>query len=133
MTNFAIICSAKKFQGNLEVSDVLITYLINSQGRPGSDVHIGPSHSNYCQIINCSDMTYFAIICSINKFQTNLEVSEVLITHFTNMGKARVMLHIGASHSNNCHITLQLFGCDTFLNNLQHKETSKQIWRYQRY
>ena len=29
------------------------------------------------------------------------EVSEVLITHVTNRGKARVMLHIGAGHTNN--------------------------------
>ena len=39
----------------------------------------------------------------------NLEVSEVLITHVTNKGKARVMLHIGASHSNNHQIILKLF------------------------
>ena len=31
----------------------------------------------------------------------NLEVSEVLITHVTYRGKARVMLHIGAGQSNN--------------------------------
>ena len=47
-------------------------------------------------------MTYCATICSTKKFQANLEVSEVLITWVTNTGKARVMLHIGAGHSNNC-------------------------------
>ena len=35
------------------------------------------------------------------QFQANLEVSEVLISYITNSGKARVMLHIGAGHSNN--------------------------------
>ena len=49
-------------------------------------------------------MTYFAIIYSTHKFKVNLEVSEVLITHATNRGKARVMLHIGAGHSNNHQI-----------------------------
>ena len=47
-------------------------------------------------------MTYFAIICSTRKFQANFELSEVLITYITNRGKARVMLQIGAGHSNNC-------------------------------
>ena len=32
------------------------------------------------------------------------------------------MLHIRAGHSNNCQIMLQLFGCDKFCNNLQHKK-----------
>ena len=47
-------------------------------------------------------MTYFAIIAAHKQFQTNLEVSEVLITYVTNRWKATVMLHIGADHSNNC-------------------------------
>ena len=63
----------------------------------------------------------------------HLEVSEVLITYITNRGKAKVMLHIGAGHSNNCQIILKLFGYDIFCNNLQHKNNFKQIWRYQRY
>ena len=54
-------------------------------------------------------MTYFAIICSAKKFKMNLEVSEVLVTYDTYRGKARVMLHIGASHSNNHQIILKLF------------------------
>ena len=59
----------------------------------------------------------------------HLEVSEVLITYVTNRGKpkARVMLHIGAGHSNNCQIRLKLFGYDIFCNNLQHKNNFKQI------
>ena len=66
-------------------------------------------------------MTYFAIICR-KKCETNLEVSEVLITYVTNRGKARLMLHMGAGHSNNCQIILKLFGYDIFCNNLQHKK-----------
>ena len=42
----------------------------------------------------------------------NLEVSEVLITHVTYKGKARVMLYIGAGQSNNHQIILELFGYD---------------------
>ena len=67
-------------------------------------------------------MTYFAIICSAKKFKVNLEVSEVLITHVTYRGKARVMLHIGAGQSNNHQIILKLFGYDIFCNNLQLKK-----------
>ena len=32
-----------------------------------------------------------------------------------------MMLHIGAGHSNNCHMILNLFGYDIFCNNLQEK------------
>ena len=32
------------------------------------------------------------------------------------------MLHIGVGHSNNYEIILELFGYDTFWNNLQHKK-----------
>ena len=67
-------------------------------------------------------MTYFAIICITKKFQANLEVSEVLIAYVTNRGKAKVMLHVGTGHSNNCQITLKLFRYDIFCNNLQHKK-----------
>ena len=67
------------------------------------------------------------------QFHANLEVSKVLITYVTNRGKAGVMLHIGAGHSNNCQIILKLFGYDIFSNNLQHKNDFMQIWRYQRY
>ena len=55
----------------------------------------------------------------------NLEVSEVLITQVTYRGKARVMLHIGASQSNNHQIILKLFGYDIFCNNLQCKKKFK--------
>ena len=52
----------------------------------------------------------------------HLEVSEVLITYVTNRGKARVTLHIGAGHSNNCQIILKLFRYDIFWNNLRQKK-----------
>ena len=51
----------------------------------------------------------------------NLEVSEVLITHVTYRGKARVMLHIGAGQSNDLQIILKLLGYDIFCNNLKRK------------
>ena len=55
----------------------------------------------------------------------NLEVSEVLITYVTNRGKGEVMLHIGAGHSNNYQIILELVGYDIFCNNLQLKKIFK--------
>ena len=67
-------------------------------------------------------MTYFAIICSAKKFKVNLEVSEVLITHVTYSGKARVLLHMGAGQSNNHQVILKLLGYDIFCNNLQCKK-----------
>ena len=50
------------------------------------------------------------------KFKVNLELSEVLITHVTYKGKARVMLHIGAGQSNNHQIILKSLGYDIFCN-----------------
>ena len=56
-----------------------------------------------------------------------MEVSEVLITYTTNKGKARVMLHIGAGHSNNCQIILKLFRYDILCNTLKYKKTSSKF------
>ena len=78
-------------------------------------------------------MKYFAMIFSKKQFQANLEVSQVLITYVTNRGKARVMSHIGAGHTNNSQIIPNLFGYDIFCNDLQQKNNFKQIWRYHRY
>ena len=78
-------------------------------------------------------MRYFALIFSKKQFQANLEVSEVLITYVTNRGKARVMLHIGAGHTNNSQIIRNLFGYDIFCNDFVAKNNFKQIWRYERY
>ena len=72
-------------------------------------------------------MTYFAIICSIKKFQENFELSEVLITYVTHSVKARVMFQIGAGHGNKCKIILKLFESDIFGNNLQHKKIQAQL------
>ena len=92
-------------------------------------LHIGTGHGNNCQTILqlFGYDNYFAIICSCKKFQANLEVSEVLITYVTNRGKARVMLHIGAGHGNNCQIIFRLFGYDIICNNLQHKKVSNNL------
>ena len=56
----------------------------------------------------------FLTMCSLRR-----PVSEVLISHVTNRGKVRVILHIGAGHMNNCQIILKLFGYDIIWNNLQ--------------
>ena len=89
-----------------------------------------PRHSLFFFSLDLGDMTYFAIICSTQKIQVNLEV---FITYVTNRGKARVMLHIEAGHSNNCQIILKLFRYDIFCIYLWHKGNLKEIWRYQRH
>ena len=50
MTYFAIISSAKKFKVNLEVSEVLITYVAN-RGKAEVTLYIGAGQSNKYQII----------------------------------------------------------------------------------
>ena len=50
MTYFAIICGAKIFKVNLEVSEVLITYVTN-RGKDEVMLHIGAGQSNKYQII----------------------------------------------------------------------------------
>ena len=72
-------------------------------------------------------MTYFGIVYRTKKFQANLKVSEVLITYVRNRGKVRVMLHIGAGHSNNYQIILKSFGYDIFCNNLHDKNISSKF------
>ena len=107
---------------------------VTSRGKARVMFHTGAGHINNCQII--LKLFGYDIFCNNlqqKEFEANLQVSEVLITYVTNKGKARVMLHIGAGHRNNCQIILKLFGYDIFCNNLQHKNNSKQIWRYQRY
>ena len=44
MTYFAIICSTKKFEANLEVSEVLIAYITN-RGKARVMLHTGAGHS----------------------------------------------------------------------------------------
>ena len=51
---YEIFCNnllQKKFQANLEVSDVLITNVTN-RGNARAMLHIGAGHSHYCQIIH---------------------------------------------------------------------------------
>ena len=132
MTYFAIFFSTRKFQANLEVSEVLITYVTN-RGKARVMLQIGTGHSNNCQImLKLFGYHMFCNNLQHKKFQANFEVSKVLITYVINRGKARVMLHIGAGHSNNCQIICKFFVYDIFCNNLQEKKFM-QILRYQRY
>ena len=50
MTYFAIICSTKKFQANLEVPEVLIIYVTN-RGKARVMLHIGVGQSNNCLMV----------------------------------------------------------------------------------
>ena len=50
MTHFAIICSAKKFSSEFEVSKVLITH-VTYRGKARVMLHIGVGQSNKNQII----------------------------------------------------------------------------------
>ena len=108
-------------QANLEVSEVLITYVTN-RGKAGVMLHIGAGHSNNCQII--LKLVRYDIFCNNlqhKKISSKFEGIRGINHLRTNRGKARVMLHIEAGHSNNCQIVLKLFGSDIFSNNLQHK------------
>ena len=88
--------------------------------------HIVAGYSNNCQIIlKLFGYDIFWNTLQHKKISSKFEVSEVLITSITNRGKARVMLHIRAGHSNNYQIMLNLFGYDIFCNNLQHKKNFK--------
>ena len=56
-----------------------------------------------------------------------MELSELLITYVTNGGKARMMLHIGAGHSNKCQIIRKFFVYDIFCNNFQEKKCQADL------
>ena len=89
-------------------------------------LQIEGGHSNNCQtILKLFGYDIFCYNCSTKDFQENLKVSEVLITYITNRGKASMMLHIGAGHSNSCQIILELFKYDIFCYNMQHKKNFK--------
>ena len=84
-----------------------IDHFVKNRGKARVMLQIGAGHSNNCQV----KLKLFGYDIQI-PFQANLEVSEVLITYVTNGGgggEARVMLHIGEGHSNNCQIILKLF------------------------
>ena len=79
----------KKYKANLEISEVLITYITN-MGEARVTFHIRAGHSNInCQIIlklfgcdsRCKKLQHK------RKLKANLEVSEVLITYVTNRGR----------------------------------------------
>ena len=111
-----------------------INHLRYKQGKARVMLDIGAGHTNNSQII--PKLFGYDIFCKDlqqKQFQANLEVSEVLISYFTNRGKARVMLHTGAGHTNNSQIIPKLFGYDIFCNDLQQENNFKQIWRHQRY
>ena len=99
-----------------------IDHFVKNRGKARVMLQIGAGHSNNCQV----KLKLFGYNIQI-QFQANLEVSEALIIYVTNRGEARrrVMLHIGAGHSNNCQIILKLFGYDIFCNNLQQKISRK--------
>ena len=126
MPIFSTFGTVKQFSD--QQTDYVLTFgkclYITKMGKARVMLHIGVGHSNNCQII--LKLYQYDIFCNnlqhTKKFQTNLEVSEVLISYITNRGKAMVMLHVGAGHSNNCQIVLKLFGYDIFCNNLQHKK-----------
>ena len=79
-------------------------------------LHFGAGHSNNCQII--------LKLFGCDKFCNNLQHKKISskfggirgINHlcYKYRGKPRVMLQIGAGHSNNCQVKLKLFGYDTF-------------------
>ena len=99
-----------------------IDHFVKNREKARVMLQIGAGHSNNCQV----KLKLFGYDIQI-QFQANLEVSEALIIYVTNRGEARhrVMLHIGAGHSNNCQIILKLFGYDIFCNNLQQKISRK--------
>ena len=56
------------------------------------------------------------------------------IDHFVkNRGKARVMLQIGAGHSNNCQVKLKLFGYDIQIQFQANLEVSEALITYVTY
>ena len=104
-----------------------IDHFVKNRGKARVMLQIGAGHSNNCQV----KLKLFGYDIQI-QFQANLEVSEALIIYVTNRGgggggeaRRRVVLHIGAGHSNNCQIILKLFGYDIFCNNLQQKISRK--------
>ena len=68
MIYFAIICSAKKIKVNLEVSEVLITY-VTYRGKARVMLHMGTGRSNNHQII----LKFFGydIICNNLQLKKN--------------------------------------------------------------
>ena len=70
MTYFAIICSGKKIKVNLEVSEVLITYVRN-RGKAEVTLHIGAGQSNNYQVI--LELFSYDIFCNNLQCKKNLK------------------------------------------------------------
>ena len=91
-------------------------------------LHIGAGRSNNHQII--FELFGYDTFCKNlqhKKFRANLEVSQVLITYVTNGGKARMMLHIGAGHSNNHQIIFEFLDRTYFAKICSTKEISSKF------
>ena len=73
MTYFAIICSAKKFKVNLEVSEVLITH-VTYRGKAEVMLHIGAGQSSDHQII--LELFRYEIFCN------NLKHKKQILSEF---------------------------------------------------
>ena len=93
MTYSAIICSTIKFQANLEVSELLITYVTN-RGKVIEMLQKGSGHRNNLQII----LKLFGYDKFCNNLQQNKISSKlggmrginVLITYITNRPRGRL-------------------------------------------
>ena len=87
------MAAQKQFEANLEVSEVLITYVTN-RGKARVMLQIGAGHINNYQIM--LKLFGYDIFCNNlqrKNVEGKLEVSQVLITYITNRGEAGVMLH----------------------------------------
>ena len=82
-------------------------------------------------------MTYFAIICSTktisSKFGDIKGINHLCYIWGGGGGEARVMIHIGAGHSNNCQTEYLNCSDMTYFPMICSTKNFKQIWRYQRY
>ena len=67
-------------------------------------------------------MTYLIAIIASQKFSSKFGGIRGINHLCYEWGRARVMLDIGAGHSNNCQVILKLFGYVIFCNSLQHKK-----------
>ena len=128
MTFFAMICSKKtisnKFRGIRGIN-----HLRYKHGKAKVMLDIGAGHTNNSQIIIpklfgydifCNDLQQKTIS---SKFRGIKGINHLGYKH----GKAKVMLDIGAGHTNNSQIIPKLFGYDIFCNDLQQKTISSKF------
>ena len=94
-------------------------------GKARMMLHIGVDHSNNCQILlQLFEHDIFCYNLQHKKVSSKFEGIRGInhLRYKYEEGQGRVMLHIGAGHSNNCQIILQLFVHDIFYNYLWHKK-----------